>query len=136
MTTHPTAQLLRDAYQAVGQGDLQPMLSMLTEDITWADSTLGPLAGTYTKEEVPQQFFGKMTEVYGGTLQVEIAGIVADDNHAVVLTRESGTVRGESAAWTGVHVWSFDQGRATRFMSYASAEYQRFWNGKHATITG
>jgi len=134
MTTRPTAQLLRDTYQTVGQGDLQPMLGMLSEDITWTDSTLGPLAGTYTKDEVPQ-FFGKMRDVYGDTLQVEIASIVADDNHAIVLTRESGTVRGQPAAWTGVHVWSFEQGRATRFVSYGSAEYQRFWAGEHATIT-
>jgi uncharacterized protein (DUF1786 family) len=107
---------------------------MLSEDITWTDSTLGPLAGTYTKDEVPQ-FFGKMKDVYGDTLHVEIASIVADDNYAIVLTRESGTVRGESAAWTGVHVWSFEQGHATGFVSYGSAEYQRFWAGKHATIT-
>lgn len=44
--------------------------------------------------------------------------------------------RGEPAAWTGVHVWSFDRGRATRFVSYASAEYQRLWTGEHATATG
>src|SRR5579859_2093148 len=135
MTTRPTAQVLRDAYQAAGHGDLQPLLGTLREDVTWADSTLGPLAGTYTKDEVPQ-FFAKMMDIYGRTLWLEIVSIVADDNHAAVLTRESGTVRGETATWTGVHVWSFEQGRATRFVSYASAEYQRFWARKGTTVTG
>ena len=60
---------------------------------------------------------------------MEIAGIVADDDHGMVLTRESGTAHGEPVAWTGVHVWSFDRGRCHRFVAYASAEYQRFWSG-------
>jgi ketosteroid isomerase-like protein len=126
MTTHPNAQLLQAAYQAVGHGDLGPMLGILSDDITWVDSTLGPLAGSYSRDEVPQ-FFGKMADVYGGTLQAEIASTVADGDHVIVLTRESGTVRGEPVAWTGVHAWSFGQGLATRFVSYGSAEYQRFW---------
>jgi ketosteroid isomerase-like protein len=132
MTTHPNAQLLQEAYKALSQGDLQPLLSMLSEDITWTDSTLGPLAGTYTgKDEVPQ-FFGKMMNVYDGTLDVDIADIVASDDHAIVLTRESGTAHGEPVAWTSVHVYSFADGRCHRFVSYGSAEYQRFWAGKQA----
>ena len=130
MTTHPNARLLQNAYQAIEHGDLQPMLSILSEDITWADSTLGPLAGTYTKDEVPQ-FFGKMMDVYHGTLRVEIAGMIADDDHGIVLTRESGTVDGEQVAWTGVHVYTFDNGLVTRFTNYGSAEYQQFWAGRH-----
>lgn len=131
MTTHPNARLLQDAYRAIEHGELQPMLSMLSEDITWADSTLGPLAGIYTKDEVPQ-FFGKMMDVYHGTLRVEIAGMIAGDDYGIVLTRESGTVEGEQVAWTGVHVYSFDNGRVTRFTNYGSAEYQQFWAGRHA----
>ena len=129
MTIHPNARLLRDAYQAIERGDLQPMLTLLSEDIAWVDSTLGPLAGSYGKAEVPQ-FFGKMMDVYHGTLRVEITGMMADDDHGLVLTGESGLVDGEPVAWTCAHVWSFGQGRATRFVNYASAEYQRFWAGR------
>ena len=135
MTSHPIAQRLQDVYQAVEHGDLQPMLSLLSEDATWTDSTLGPLAGSYRKSEVPQ-FFGKMIDVYGGNLRVEIAGIVASGDYGIVLTRESGAVDGEQVAWTGVHVYKFDQGLATRFVNYGSAEYQRFWASKNPAGTG
>jgi ketosteroid isomerase-like protein len=131
MTEHRNAQRLRDAYQAVGQGDLRPMLALLREDATWTDSTLGPLAGTYGKGEIPR-FFATMTEVYHGTLRVEIDCIVADADHAIVLTRESGTADGKQVAWTSVHVYSFDQDHVTSFVNYGSAEYQRFWAGEHA----
>ncbi|GEM_PF-4958474 len=130
MTVHPNARHLRNAYHAIVQGDLQPMLDLLREDATWNDSTLGPLAGTYRKAEVPR-FFATMVEAYHGTLRVEIAGIVADDGHGIVLTRESGTVNGELVTWTGVHVYSFDRGRVTSFINYGSAEYQRFWSGRN-----
>lgn len=113
MTTHPNAQLLQDAYQAIGRGDLQPLLGMLTEDVTF-EIDLGPLAGTYAKDAVPQ-FFGRMTDIYDGTLRVEIVDIVAGDDHDIVLTRESGAAEGQPVAWTGVHVWSLDQGRCNRF---------------------
>jgi ketosteroid isomerase-like protein len=131
MTTHPNAQLLQNSYQAIEHGDLRPMLNSLSDDMTWIDSTVGPLAGSYRKDQVPQ-FFGKMMDVYAGTLRVEIASTIADDDHGIVLTRESGTVDGERVAWTGVHVYTFDGGTVTRFVNYGSAEYQRFWAGKLA----
>jgi hypothetical protein len=79
------------------------------------------------------EFFAKMTDLYDGTLQVEVTDIVAGDDHGVVLARESGTVHGDTAAWTSAHVWSFDRGHATRLVVYVSAEYQRFWAGNRMT---
>lgn len=134
MTIHPNAQLLQTSYQGIEHGDLQPMLNSLRDDMTWIDSTVGPLAGSYRRDEVPQ-FFGKMMDVYADTLRVEIAAMIADDDHGIVLTRESGTIDGEHVAWTGVHVYTFDSGRVTRFVSYGSAEYQRFWTDKHAAVS-
>lgn len=116
-------------YQAAGEGDLGPLLGMLTEDITWVDSSMGPLGRVYHgKQQVPQ-FFAKMADVYGGTLRAEIAGVVAGDEHGIALTRESAAVKGEPVSWTGVHAYHFSQGRCDRFVAYVSAEYQRFWAG-------
>ena len=51
---HVNTKLLRDTYQAFAGGDLEPLLGALTDDISWHDSTLGPLAGHYTgKDQVP-----------------------------------------------------------------------------------
>jgi hypothetical protein len=43
-------------------------------------------------------------------------------------------VDGEPVAWTSVHAYSFHHGRVRSFVSYGSAEYQRFWAGKHAAV--
>jgi ketosteroid isomerase-like protein len=102
-------------------------VDLLSDDVEWVDSTLGPLAGTYQgKTEVPQ-FFARMTDIYKGNLRVQVLDIIANDEHGVVLTRESGTVDGDSMAWNGVHEFTFSNRRVSRFVSYASAEYQRYW---------
>jgi ketosteroid isomerase-like protein len=130
MSSHPNADLLRDAYDAFERGDLQPLLERLSDDIEWVDSTLGPLGGTYRgKTEVPQ-FFAKMMDIYKGNLRVEVRDIIANDDHGIVLTRESGPVEGDSVAWSSVHEFSFSGGRVNRFVSYGSAEYQRYWVNK------
>ena len=41
---HPNEALLRETYEAVGQGDLQVLLDALADDVRWADSSLGPHA--------------------------------------------------------------------------------------------
>jgi ketosteroid isomerase-like protein len=130
MSTHLNAELLRNAYDAFEHGDLQPLLGLLSDDVEWVDLTLGPLPGTYQgKAEVPQ-FFGKMMDVYKGNLRVEVLDIIASDDHGIVLTHESGTVEGTPVAWNSVHEFSFSDGRVNRFVSYGSAEYQRFWSTK------
>jgi ketosteroid isomerase-like protein len=126
--THTNAQLLRAAYDGFTSGDLEPLLGLLTDDIAWQDSTLGPLAGDYTGKDEVLRLFGRMMEVYGGTLQIEVVDILANDNRGVVLTREQGTTDGEHVKWTGVHLWEFREGRCARFVAYNDADYQRFWS--------
>jgi ketosteroid isomerase-like protein len=127
MPARTNAEVLRDSYEAFTRGDLHPLLDLLSDDVEWVDSTLGPLAGTYRgKGEVPR-FFGKMMDVYQGALSVEVIDIIANDDYGVVLTRESGSVDGDRLAWTGVHQFSFDGRQLKRFVNYCSAEYQRYW---------
>ena len=128
--THPNAELLRAVYEAFGNGDLEPLLGSLTDDISWHDSTLGPVAGDYTGKDQVLGFFGKMMDVYGGTLRLEVVDILANENHGVVLTREAGTTGGESVEWSGAHLWSFRDGQCAEFSSYADVRYQRFWSSK------
>ena len=126
---HQNEQLLRAGYDGFSKnGDLEPMLGALTDDIAWQDSTLGPLAGKYTGKDEVLGLFGRMEEVYGGTLRLEVVDILVNDDRGVVLTREQGTAGGEAISWTGVHLWSFRDGRATSFVAYADADYQQFWS--------
>jgi len=124
---HPNADLLRRTYEAVGFGDLQPLVGILADDVTWRDSSMGPLAGDYHGRDDVVGFFGKMMEVYAGTLRLEVQDILANDTHGVVLTREQGEAAGEPVSWTGTHIWTFRDGCCTGFLAMNDGVYNRFW---------
>ena len=124
---HPNAGLLRRAYEAAGTGDLQPLLDVLADDITWRDSSLGPLAGEYHGKDEILDFFAKMMEVYAGTLRLDVQDILASDDRGVVLTRERGETAGGPVSWTGTHIWTFRDGRGTEFLAMNDGVYNRFW---------
>jgi ketosteroid isomerase-like protein len=134
--THPNEQLLREAYDGFTSGDLDPLLAALTDDIAWRDSTIGPLAGDYNGKNEVLGLFGRMMEVYAGTMRLEVVDILANDSRGVVLTREQGTASGETANWTGVHVWGFRDGRCAQLVTYADADYQQFWAARAPRASG
>lgn len=121
------ADLLRRAYQAAGTGDLQPLLDAPADDVTWRDSSLGPLAGEYHGKDAVLAFFAKMMEVYAGTLRVDVHDILANDDHGVVLTRERGETAGQPISYTGAHIWAFRDGRCTEFLAINDGIYNRLW---------
>ena len=130
--THPNEALLRETYDAVGQGNLQILLDALSDDITWEDSSLGPLAGEYHGKQAVGEFFGKMLEVYAETLRVEVLDVVANDDRGVVLTREQGETAGEAVSWRGVHIWMFRDGQCAEFVAVNDGAYNRFWASRSA----
>ena len=60
---HPNADLLRRAYEAAGTGDLQPLLDALADDVTWRDSSLGPLAGEYHGKDDHRRWLERLVRV-------------------------------------------------------------------------
>jgi ketosteroid isomerase-like protein len=133
--THPNEALLRETYEAVGDGNLDVLLDALADDITWEDSSLGPLAGQYQGKEAVGAFFGRMFEVYRGTLRLDVLDIVANDDHGVVLTRERGKVGEEAVNWRGVHIWTFREGRCAEFVAVNDGAYNRLWAGRGAATS-
>jgi ketosteroid isomerase-like protein len=130
--SHPNEALLRETYDAVGQGDLQVLLDRLADDIKWEDSSLGPLAGEYRGKDAVGAFFGKTFEVYAGTLRVEVLDVVANQDHAVVLTREHGETQGETVSWRGTQIWTFRDGKCVEFVAVNDGTYNRFWVRRNA----
>ena len=109
---HRNEQLLRRNYDAFTTGDMDPMLDSLTDDIDWHVSGASPLAGDYKGKAEVLEFFAQMTELYGGTLRLEVLDVLANDDHGVVLTRERGEHAGKAVEYGGVHRWDFRDGKA------------------------
>jgi ketosteroid isomerase-like protein len=124
---HANEALLRTNYEAFAKGDLSPMLNSFTEDIAWHVSGPSPVAGDYSGKAQVLDFFGRMMELYGGTLQLEALDFLANDEHGIVLTRERGKHNGKAIEYTGIHRWDFHDGKCARFENYYDDAYQEFW---------
>ena len=86
MTDHPNATLIRRGYAAFGAGDMATLDSVFADDVVWMVAGRHQLAGRYTgKAEVFGKLFAGLGERTGGTLEIEIETVVADDHQAVVL---------------------------------------------------
>jgi ketosteroid isomerase-like protein len=125
--THPNQGKLELAYAGFLTGDLSTLMGLLSDDITWRASGQAPVAGVYIGKDAVGGFFGKMLEVYGGTLELNVRAVLADAHYGIVLTGERGSYQGDELAYSSVHIFTFADGRCTEFLALQDDEYDRFW---------
>jgi ketosteroid isomerase-like protein len=79
--SHANEDMLRTAYEAFAKGDVETVMSLLTDDIEYYVSGRSPVSGTYKGKDEVLGLFGKMMELSGGTFQVDVQDILANDKH-------------------------------------------------------
>lgn len=128
--THPHEDLMRRSYDAFGQGDLDAVLSVFTDTIRFCIPGSSPVSGVYLGPAEVMAFFGKIFELSGGTLTLEVHDVLANDEHVVVLVRERAERDGKTFASTEAHVWHVSDGKATEFWALPSdqAASDAFWS--------
>ncbi len=133
MPEHPNVQKIRDAYAAFARADLSAALTDLAPDAVFHFNGSGPLSGDHTGvDEISTALIGTF-ELTGGTQKLDIATIYADDEHGVVVLRE--TARRPDGATLDVdevHVLAIDgEGRITDLWDLPSDPdaHDRFFDG-------
>lgn len=122
-----SALAIKAAYDATAQGDVAHLIGLLADDVQWHATGPGPLAGLYAGKQEIGCFFGRMGETYGDTFRLRVLDILGSDEHVIVLTSEEGVYRGERVAWRAAHVYSFENGRCVRFLSFQDDPFIKFW---------
>jgi uncharacterized protein len=89
MAEHPNVKRVRDAYAAFDKGDLDAALADLDGDAVFHFNGEGPLSGDHKGRKAIEAALIGTFELTGGTQKLEIRGIFADDQHAVVSLRET-----------------------------------------------
>ena len=127
---HPNEDITRAAYAAFSSGDLETLSGSMADDVTWHVPGDSPIAGDYEGKEAVFGFFGKLAELSGGTLNLEVHDILANDEHAVALVRGTASRDGRELAQNAVHVMHVRDGKVAEFWSMQEdqAEADAFWS--------
>ena len=128
--THPNEELLRKGYDAFGKGDMDTIRELFAPDIVWHAPGRSPMAGDYRGVDEVLQQFGRVFEMTGGTFNLEIHDVIANDDHVVVLVRARGERNGKTLDDTSVQVWHLKDGKATEQWLHSGDQYaaDAFWS--------
>src|SRR5262245_9075734 len=96
MAEHPNVARVRAAYTAFTNGDLEGALKALAPDAIFHFGGEGALSGDHQGADAIGKALIGTFELTGGTQQLDIKGIYADDQHAVVVLHETATRAADS----------------------------------------
>ena len=128
---HPNEEIVRNGYAAFLGGDLAALNDLFDEDIVWHAPGRHPLAGDFRGKDEVFGAFAKLFELSGGTFSLEIHDILADDEHAVVLARATGSrPDGRTLDDNSVQVFHMRDGKVTEQWLHPGDVYagDEFWN--------
>ncbi len=111
------AELLTLAYDALGEGDVQPLLALYEPDAVVHPQASGPFAGARTVAEL-RDAFDRLQRAGDPPYRIRAHAIVADDEHAIVL-EEHGSPMGDTRVVAVFHVVD---GRIREQWSYPEVE--------------
>jgi ketosteroid isomerase-like protein len=109
---------VRGGYEAFARGDAADVFGRFAPDIEWLAPVGFPngIGGTYQGHEDVAGFFGKLTEVYGEDLGVEIEEYIEAGNRVVAIGRiQVRSTSGRPVSARVAHYWTLADGKVTRF---------------------
>ena len=126
---HPNEDLIRKGYAAFQSGDMAALSELFADDVVWNAPGRNQLSGTFRGKEEVFATFQKVFELTGGTFKLDIHTVLADDDHAVVLTRSTGEREGRKLDDNTVQVFHVSDGKVTEQWLYPGDVYASddFW---------
>jgi uncharacterized protein len=112
---HPNARLIRDFHDRQNRfyagGDQGPVDAMLTDDVTWHVPGRSAIAGDYRGRDEVLRYFARRRELANATFRIDVRGVLADDERAVILAGGEVEYGGEMLSWGTVAIFRVVEGR-------------------------
>jgi len=125
---HPNEDIVRRAYGAFTEGDTEVLRQVFSDGIIFRIPGKSPMAGEYRGRDAVFGYLGKVMDRSGGTFEVEVHDVVANEEHAIGLTVHRGSHGGRQATFRSVHVWHVSDGRLTELWEYPEQPaFDEFW---------
>lgn len=101
------------AYEGFSRGDMNPLFSILADDITWNSHSLStsPFHGIHKGIPAVQSYFGNMEKV--DLTKFDIKSMSEEGNSVIVIldVRRVTKASGEVMEGQVVHIWQYDSGK-------------------------
>lgn len=133
MAEHVNVGRVRSAYDAFANADLDGALKDLSGDAVFHFKGDGPNSGDHKGRAAIEKALIANYELTGGTQKLDVKGIYADDQHAVVVLRETATRNdGATLDMDEVHVMAISDGKITDLWDLPTDEaaHDTFFDGK------
>jgi len=126
---HPNEELIRAGYDAFSRGDLDALREMWDPAIAWHVSGRNPLSGDYKGADSVLGFFGQLAERTGGTFQVVLHDVLANDTHVASLHSNRGERTGRRLDVRVVLTWHVRGGKVVEVWDLTDDQYasDEFW---------
>lgn len=114
-------ETVKNLYEAFALGDAPGLLASLDENIVWTEAEGFPYGGTYVGHKAIVKNVLKKLATEWDVYQVVPDEFLDAGNRIVVLGNYSGTYKQTGKSMQRVpfaHVWTFENGKATRFVQY------------------
>ena len=121
--THPNEELVRRAFDAFANGDVDTLRGLMDDDSVWHAPGRNPLAGDHRGVEAILGYFARTMELTGGTFRSELHDVVANDEHVVSLFVGRGQREGKSLEASNVLVSHVRNGKLAETWLYPGDQY-------------
>ncbi len=127
MAEHPNALLIRRTYEAT---DIARLAGLYGGDVVWHWPGTGRLCGDYNGRDAVLTVFGRIQELCGGTFRIEVHDVLANDEHAVALTRWTASRQGKQLNVRDTDVYHIRDGKVVEFWSFVEDQRldEEFWS--------
>ena len=122
MAEHPNTELLRKGFEAFAKGDMATLTELFAQDVVWHVPGNNQLSGVHRGRDAVFAVFAKVGELSGGTYKIELHDVLANDEHAVALTRATGSRQGKQLNSLDAAVYHVSNGKITEFWSFVEDE--------------
>jgi hypothetical protein len=136
---HPNALLIREFHERQNRfyagADQALVRAMLAEDVIWHVPGDSAIAGEHRGRDAVLRHFANRRELAQGTFRIDVRGVLADDERAVILAAGEVQHGGESFAWGTVGIFRLAGGEIAEcwVVPYDQSAFDRIWRGAGAT---
>ena len=130
MPEHPNVGLVRKGYDAFAKGDMATLRELFNENVVWHAPGNNPLSGEHRGRDAVFAMFGRLAELSGGTLRIDLHDVLANDEHAVALIRATASRQGRQQDQLETAVYHISNGKVTEAWSfeYDQRASDEFWS--------